>query len=331
MAEKNDQAPIVIKKVKKGGHDGHHGGAWKVAYADFVTAMMAFFLLLWLLNVTTEEQKIGIADYFAPASAAPTKSGSGGVLGGTVIAPDGQMRSTSGPPGISQTIPPPVVDSPDDETESDDENRVRLRGPTEAEPEPDSKESKTARSNAKRQADGKIEQQRLLEIAEAEREQRLFAETAEALRQAVQDSPDLQRLAESLVIDQTDEGLRIQIIDQDKLPMFELGSSQMLPQARKLFELIAKTVNKMPKQIAVTGHTDARPYANRAGYGNWELSSDRANASRRVLMELGVPAERITRVTGKAETDHLVPEDPLSPRNRRVSIVVLRERPAKGT
>ena len=331
MAEgKNDLAPI-IKKIKKGGHDGHHGGAWKVAYADFVTAMMAFFLLLWLLNVTTEEQKLGIADYFAPASVAATKSGAGGLLGGMVMAPDGQMRSTSGPPGIMMTIPPPVVDSPDDETEADEDNRSRQRGPTEAEPEPDSKESKLARANAKRQADGKQEQQRLAEIAEGEREQRQFAETAEAIRQAMQESAELQRLAESLVIDQTDEGLRIQIVDQDKLAMFELGSSQMLPQARRLFELIAKAVNKVPKRLAVTGHTDARPYANRAGYGNWELSSDRANSSRRVLLELGVPADRVTRVSGKADTEHLVPDDPFSPRNRRVTIVMLRDKPAKGT
>ena len=271
---KNDLAPI-IKKIKNGGHGRHHGGAWKVAYADFVTAMMAFFLLLWLLNVTTEEQKLGIADYFAPASVAASKSGSGGLLGGMVMAPEGQMRSTGGPPGIMMAIPPPVVDSPDDETEADEENQSRQRGPSEAEPEPDSKESKVARANAKRQADGKQEQQRLTEIAEGEREQRQFAETAEALRQAIQETTDLQRLAESVVIDQTDEGLRIQIVDQDKLAMFELGGSQMLPQARKLFEVIAKAVNKVPKRLAVTGHTDARPYANRVATA---IGSSRATA-----------------------------------------------------
>ena len=159
----------------------------------------------------------------------------------------------------------------------------------------------------------------------AQREEKMFAVAEKALRDAIAGTPELSRLADSLVIDQTDEGLRIQIIDQERFTMFPLGSSDMFGHTKKMLEQIAKVIVNLPNKIAVTGHTDATPYSKSSRYSNWELSTDRALASRRALLEYGLGAGRITRVVGKAAGEPLVPEDPTSPRNRRISMVLLRE------
>jgi chemotaxis protein MotB len=299
-----NQSVIIIKKRKKGGHDGHHGGAWKVAYADFVTAMMAFFLLLWLLNVTTSEQRKGIADYFSPASVARSTSGSGGVLGGLTITVPGAMVSAGSPmavetpvqsrPGEQATRPNPS----DDEDDYDQAGKSKER-PTEKE----------------------------LEDALAQREAQKFAEAERMLFETIGGIPELAHLAKNLVIDQTPEGLRIQIVDEANHTMFPLGSAQMFQQTRLLLEQVAKVVGQLPNRLSISGHTDATPFANGGtAYGNWELSSDRANASRRALVQAGIPEGRISTVVGRADRDHLVPDQPNSPRNRRIGIVLLRER-----
>jgi len=289
MANNATNAPIIIiKRKKKGGHAAHHGGAWKVAYADFVTAMMAFFLLLWLLNATTEEQKAGISDYFAPASVSRVASGGGGVLGGKSMTPDGAQRSQTS----AITIPMPA------ELDSDDKKTQSL--------------SDTLSED---------EQNKLL----AKREEERFDQAAEELRQAIQSVPELAKLAESLIIDYTPEGMRIQIVDQDKLSMFPLGSAVMYDYTRHLLLEVAKIIGKMPNRIAVTGHTDSTPYSRSSTYTNWELSTDRALASRRALLESGLMGDRIERVIGKADKEHIIPDEPNSPRNRRLSIVLLRE------
>jgi chemotaxis protein MotB len=306
---KQEKGALVIKKVKKGHHDDHHGGAWKVAYADFVTAMMAFFLLLWLLNVTTDVQKRGIADYFEPSlSLKSAPSGAGGMLGGRVIGTPGAALQNAAAPSISAPIP--AMRQPDDGDEGDDNG-----APTKADNPDDPNFEKRL----------------------AEREERQFAAAEHALRQAIQDVPDLKNLAENLVIDRTSEGLRIQLVDQDRNSMFALGSSEMSEPARKLMAQVAQVVQKLPNKISITGHTDSTPFnrGGRSGYGNWELSTERANASRRELNQAGLPPERIARVVGMADRDPLVADDPASPRNRRISIVLLREAkppaPAKGT
>lgn len=162
-------------------------------------------------------------------------------------------------------------------------------------------------------------------LALAEIEEQKFAAAEFALRQAIRDIPDLKNLADNLIIDRTPEGLRIQIVDQDKLSMFPLGSAEMADSARKLIALVSQVVKRLPNKLSITGHTDARPYATVRNYGNWELSADRANASRRELLIDGLPPERIEKVVGMAEPDPLVPEDRLSARNRRISIVLMRE------
>lgn len=281
--------PIIIKKVKKGGH-GHHGGAWKIAYADFVTAMMAFFLMLWLLNSVTEEQLEGIADYFAPTAVSDSSSGAGGMLGGQTIG-EGAMVDRTSSPSVSVELPPPTfTDEGEDLTE----------------PEAGASEEEFLQ-------------------AMAEREQEQFEKAKEALLDAVRSIPELEKFADSLLVDNTPEGLRIQIVDQEGLAMFPSGSPNMYGHTRALLDLVARVIQQLPQRISVTGHTDSTRFADGSNYSNWELSSDRALAARRVLVGSGVAAGRIDRVVGKADTEPLVEDDPSSARNRRISIILLRE------
>lgn len=280
--------PIIVKKIKKGG--GHHGGAWKVAYADFVTAMMAFFLLLWLLNVTTDEQKAGIAEYFDPnPRISQSTSGAGAILGGLTIAPEGaQVRDTA------PAVPP--------ESQLDAALRPGDTTLTQAE----------------------ISQQQL-EEEQRKREQAEFEKIEAELKQAIASSPELAELSKHLIIDMTPEGLRIQIVDQEGSSMFPSGSAQMYDRTRALMKQVADIIKGMPNQVSVRGHTDSVPYRGAGGYSNWELSTDRANASRRVLLESGLPENRLNNVLGKADTDHLMPDQPKDARNRRISIILLHD------
>ncbi len=281
-----DNQTIIIKKIKKSG-GGHHGGAWKIAYADFVTAMMAFFLLLWLLNSVTQDQLQGIADHFAPISTSKSTSGSGQILGGKVMGEQGAMDVSSSRASVSVDLPPPKAGSGGEQS-------------SDAPPS-------DAPSDASKQ-----------------QEQAQFDKAAEELRQAVESIPSLRRLAKSLLIDNTPEGLRIQIVDQKGLAMFPSGSSKMYLYTRKVLGLIAKVINTMPQKISIAGHTDSVKFHTNSGYSNWELSADRANASRRELEKLGVPFGRVAKVVGKADTEPLLPDDPKNARNRRISIILLR-------
>jgi chemotaxis protein MotB len=287
---KNDTAPIIVKKVKKVS-GGHHGGAWKVAYADFVTAMMAFFLLLWLLNVTTDEQKRGIADYFSPASLARQTSGSGGILGGATLSSEGAMTSQRSQVGLTLVLP-------SSETES------ATQGPKEGTPDEEQLDDLLAR-----------------------REEEQFATAEEALRQAIQTVPELQALSKNLLIDRTPEGMRIQIVDQAGKSMFPIGRAEMYGHTRQLLTLVADAIAQLPQRILIKGHTDATPYVTDSGYSNWELSTDRANSSRRALVRAGLTPERIDSVAGRADKDPLKPDRPFDPQNRRISIILLRENP----
>jgi chemotaxis protein MotB len=321
---KQGNGTIIVKKIKKGGHGGHHGGAWKVAYADFVTAMMAFFLLLWLLNVTTDVQKRGIADYFEPSLSVKSEhSGSGGILAGKAIGKPGAMPRDSVAPSVAMPIP--AERQPD---EGDDGEEAGNPSKLEQADDPQQAE-KTQPGDKTDRADFAARLDKITEAAAAksaaEREERQFAAAEFALRQAMQDIPDLQNLAENLVVDRTPEGLRIQIVDQDKTSMFALGSSEMAEPAKKLMALVTQVVQRLPNKLSVSGHTDATPFTRTGNYGNWELSADRANASRRALLAAGLPAERIARVVGLADRDPMVADEPNSPRNRRISMVLLHE------
>jgi chemotaxis protein MotB len=288
------ERPIIIKKVKKVVGGGHHGGAWKVAYADFVTAMMAFFLLMWLLNTTSPEQKQGIADYFAPASISSSTSGSGGILGGTSLGDDG--AKADGKMSVIQQMAPEAPD----------------------------KTTKDGQSSTSASLDSASED--ALRDALAKKEQDSFASAAQSLRQSLQEMPELAELSKQIMIDQTPEGLRIQLIDQDGRSMFKENSREPNDRARILLRAISKVINQLPNRITISGHTSASAAGKRAD-SDWALSAERADASRQVLRAAGVDEDRIYQVSGKANSEPLYADDPTLPGNRRISIVLLREKP----
>lgn len=294
MAQENER-PILIKRVKKV-QGGGHSSAWKVAYADFTTAMMAFFMLLWLLNVTTDEQRQGLADYFAPTSASSSgSSGSGGVLGGTALSRDGSMNSGA----VILTMPKPSDTASGTSTGRGEETSIEKveRPPVE------------------------------WEEAIAEQENLMFEELEAELRQAIQELPELAELADHLVIDITADGLQIQIIDRDNRSMFKSASAELYDYARLLLSQIAGRIRSVPNRLMITGHTDAQNYARGADYTNWELSADRANAARRVIRGNGVFEDRFAAVRGQAATEPLLPDQPRRAENRRITILLLREAP----
>jgi chemotaxis protein MotB len=289
------EQPIIIKKIKKGGGHGHHGGAWKVAYADFVTAMMAFFLLMWLINTTSPEQKRGIADYFAPASVSQTMSGAGGILGGSALGADGSKSA-----GSSDVI---------------EELAPSSRNPNDG----DSKDASSGKTPDEAAAAAMAE-------AQAKREEAAFQSAAQSLRQAMQSMPELAELSKNIIIDETPEGLRIQLVDQEGRSMFNPAQAQPNDRARLLLRAVAKVVNQLPNRISIYGHTSASPNGAKPE-GDWALSSARADSSRRVLQGAGVDADRVYQVSGKAASEPLYPDDPMLPGNRRIAIVLLREAP----
>jgi chemotaxis protein MotB len=283
------EAPtIIIKKIKKGGHGGHHGGAWKVAYADFVTAMMAFFLLMWLINTTSPEQKRGIADYFAPASVSETTSGSGGILGGAALASSGSKSSGSKDviEALAPEAPPNVTDTGQSQNQSQNSS-----------------------AGTQDKADDAA-----------------LTSAAQSLKQAMQDMPELTELSKQIIVDQTPEGLRVQLVDQEGRSMFKEGSAEPNDRAKVLLQAVAKVINKLPNRITIAGHTSADAGGVKPT-SDWALSSARADASRQILQDAGVDADRIYQVAGKAASDPLYPDDPLLPGNRRITIVLLREAP----
>jgi chemotaxis protein MotB len=270
--------PIIIKRIKKGGHAAH-GGAWKIAYADFVTAMMAFFLLMWLLGSTTEGDKKGIADYFAsPLKLALLASGTGAGDAAHVIKGGGQdlSRSTG------------QVKRGDVEAPKDTVNLHQL----------------------------KAEQIRA-EVARLESLQK-------KVEDALAGNPELKAMAAQIRMEMTADGLRIQILDEDGRPMFASGNAAVQPYMRRLLQVMGEILATVPNRLTLEGHTDAQPFASGdRSYGNWELSADRANASRRELLAGGLPEEQVLRVQGLAASHPFDRRDPLSPANRRISIVVM--------
>jgi chemotaxis protein MotB len=315
MADSNER-PIIIKKVIKVTGHGHHGGSWKVAYADFVTAMMAFFLLLWLLNVTTDEKKMGIADYFAPASISRQQSGGGGVLGGTAMTVNGALKTATAPQTVVVNVDTPMREENQGGEKDADKDKEHDK---DFDKQKDKDKDKDFDRPSAKPNDAAIQK------AVTEREQKVFEETAERLRMALANNPELDGLAKHLLIDQTPEGLRIQIVDQDRESMFPVGSAKVPDRTRQLLVNIARVMDRLPNRVSITGYTDSTPYRSENGYGNWELSADRANASRRMLIDSGLAAQRVVQVTGKADTEPLFPTDPSQPGNRRIAIVLLRE------
>jgi chemotaxis protein MotB len=361
-----ERASIVIRKeeIVQG---GHHGGAWKVAYADFVTAMMAFFLLMWLLNATTEAQRRGLADYFTPSNVlSHASSGTGRPFGGHTPYDHGEMVSDRGaltvrpgqapsvpdiddpdsdqpPDALHPATPPPVAGEADRPKQAlgNADAQVDQAGPKAPgggraaiqgqSPSQAAYLANAAPTNAPLANTPSLSQANDAALrAEAERrEQAAFAQAAEQIRDAVRGDPDLAGLLKQLAIDQTPEGLRIQLLDEEQLPMFATGSAAPNERARQLLQKIAPVLAKMPEAISIAGHTDAAPFRG-DGRTNWDLSADRANATRRLLAESGLQEGRFRSVTGNADRDPLLPADPLAAVNRRIAIVVLRGARPRG-
>ncbi len=297
-----DARPIIIRREEVSG-GGHHGGAWKVAYADFVTAMMAFFLLMWLLNATTEEQRKGLADYFSPmASTTRNTSGSGSPWGGKTVNSDGSLASDKGAMRIQNGNYPVTLEEEDEDADTPSMRPGPL--PTKTPPQvPVS--GQQAAGAAQRQA---------------------FESAAEQIKAAVKADAGLGELGHQLAIDITPEGLRIQIMDEDRLPMFANGSTQPNERARLLLQKVAPVLARLPESISIYGHTDAAPYKS-TDRGNWELSAERANATRRLLVDGGLAENRLRGVTGLADREPLLPADPFAAANRRIAIIVHRQAP----
>ncbi len=297
MASATNQRPIIIKKIKKVVGGGHHGGAWKVAYADFVTAMMAFFLLMWLINTTSPEQRRGIAEFFAPASVSRASSGSGGLLAGTSFEEEGALHGRAAQ--VAQAA------QPQNTSHASDENPTQ--GETAAGGEQSPNEEALARARTMR------------ESAE-------FSRAEIAIRQAMQDMPDVAELSRNVIVEQTPEGLRIQIVDQEGRSMFNPGQAQPNDRARRLLAAISGVIEQLPNRITISGHTDGSAPGGRYA-SNFELSADRANAARRILMAQGLSAERVYQVAGRADSEPMFADDPTLPGNRRIAITLLREAP----
>lgn len=293
MSDEEALEPLILKKKLKGADDAH-GGAWKVAYADFVTAMMAFFLLLWLLNATTNEQKQGLSEYFQPTTVTSgDESGSGGLLGGLAVTALGNLRSAGSPPTV--TIPIPSAGGPK-------ERRGKAEAAlTSEEPNPDS-----------------------TNFEARQREEEAFQQAQADLRLAVERSEELSQFQDSLLIDETPEGLRIQLIDREKVTMFKPGSAVFTPYFEALLQIITRIIARFPNPVSISGHTDSAPLPPGATYSNWELSGDRANTARRTMVKAGLPETRIADVVGRADTEHIFPKEPNAASNRRVSILLVR-------
>ena len=270
---------VFVKRISRRSEHVQHTGAWKIAYADFVTAMMAFFLMLWLLYSVEQESLEGIANYFAPTTLSDSKSGSGGILAGQTISDEGAEVNVRAKPTIVLDVPPPKTGIGGEDLNQEQAEKV---------------------------------------------EENQFNESKKELEKTLSQSAGLDALKKSLLVDVTPDGLRIQIVDRNGLPLFQSGSSYPLDRTVKLLKLAKFIMDKLPQKISITGHTDSVKYGSGADYTNWELSVDRANSARRILIALGLSEDRLDRVEGKSSTEPLLRDNPKDPQNRRLSIVILR-------
>ncbi|WAT15374.1 flagellar motor protein MotB [Xanthomonas fragariae] len=273
------KSTVVIRRIKKVQGGGHHGGAWKVAFADFVTAMMAFFLVLWLMAATTKEQRAAISEYFRNPSP----------LSGKSPAPSPGMN---GPGGASTSM-------------------IKLGGTADM--------AKGQKDEMGRKRDNAVDSN---EDSRAKDKQRLEA-LMQDLKEAIDKSQALEPFKDQLLLDLTPDGLRIQIVDKQNRPMFDIGRDQLKPYTVDILRELSSFINQVPNHISITGHTDTTAYSSDTGYTNWELSADRANAARRTLVNSGMADAKVARVVGLSSSVLFDKTNPQNPINRRISIVVM--------
>ena len=289
-------APIIVKKIIDEGHAGAHGGAWKIALADMMTAMMAFFLLMWLLGATNADQRKAIADYFKPTSVTKAAitvnntSGSTGLMGGQSIIDETALPQASAQTGLLQVL------QPRENTGSKDSDKDKDR--TDA-----------------------LSQEEKARIA-GESDKANFEKLEKELKEKMSQDSELSKLKENVVFAREKEGLRIEIIDKADFSMFGLGNTKLTSKSQGLIEEIARSLAGMPNNLKVRGHTDALAFAG-TDRNNWSLSAERADITRQIITKKGVDEKRIARIEGVADREPFVASDPLDPRNRRISITVL--------
>ncbi|GAB2884109.1 flagellar motor protein MotB [Uliginosibacterium flavum] len=308
----DNQQPIIVKRIKKGG-GGAHGGAWKIAYADFVTAMMAFFLLMWLLGSTTKGDLKGIADHFqsplklsmagGPGTGSSNSPLSGGGTDLTKSVGDAARGSYKEPRKISEVKIIPA----DSKLAPGQAKKLTLA------------EQEAADKQAEKQAEQKEQQ---------EKAERILLQDLKAKAEAmIEASVDLRQFKRQLLLDITSEGLRIQIVDEQNRPMFDTSSAEMKPYTKGIVRAIGQVLNQVENRVSISGHTDAAQYAGgNRGFSNWELSANRANASRRELILGGMDERKIMRVVGLSSTIPLDRNDPYSAINRRITLIVMNKR-----
>ncbi len=309
MSSKKDERPIIIVKRVKRGDDHPHGGAWKVAYADFVTSMMAFFLVMWLIASVDKDQRAAIFNYFKNPSMeqgksvrpAPGQLGPGGAST-SVISLGGALDVHRSPTALSTGlgIPRPQI-APRDQS-AVQPNEGAAQGP----------QTGTAPTTLD-------EARRITEEAEHHKLESLMVE----LRQAIDQSQALKPFKDQLLLDITPEGLRIQIVDAQNRPMFDLGSAKLETYTAEILRELAPYLNSVPNRLSLSGHTDTTPYLAQAGYNNWDLSADRANAARRALEAGGLASDKVTRIVGLSSAALFDKVNPRAAVNRRISIIVM--------
>ena len=312
-------APVIIIKKIEDGHGGAHGGAWKIALADMMTAMMAFFLLMWLLGASNADQRKSIADYFKPTSHSLTPvgqlAGSNGVLGGrSIIDPDAfpyAMRQT----GLLERLTPKSEGGPNPDTDPGPENENEAKDPT----------SGTGKSEGGSDPDQLTKEQRK-EIAE-QQDKENFEKLEKDIKEKLAENKKFEQIKDQVSITRDKEGLRIEIIDKADFAMFPSAGVSMQGKAAALIGEVAASLADMPNKVAIRGHTDAVPFQNPEGKNNWTLSAERAEVTRQLLQKKGIKEERFTRIEGVADTDPFNPKDKFDPRNRRMSITVLNQDP----
>ena len=303
--EADEDAPVVvapsitIKKIMDDGHGGAHGGAWKIALADMMTAMMAFFLLMWLLGASNADQRKSVADYFKPTSQSNVTmgklAGSDGMLGGSsVIDTDGFPFSAKQTNMLNMVTP------------------RSQGGPTENDPSPNGADSKESGQDGDPGKKGK-------DAAD----QANFDKMEKDIKEAMAQNPKLENLKDQVKFARDKDGLRIEIIDKADFAMFGLGSTSMTPRAQALLAEVGKTLESLPNKVAIRGHTDSVKFANTDGKNNWALSAERAEETRKIIGKKGIPDSRFAKIEGVADTAPYNPNDPKDPRNRRISITVM--------
>lgn len=314
MRDKTKMPPIIVKRRRHFEEEDENHGTWKIAYADFTTAMMAFFLLMWLVSVISETQREGLTDYFNPVAVSRSNSGGEGMLDGRSIDTQGSLTSQNaeGTRAVPVSAPPVV-------SEIGDEERAPYVGDDLTVPEGLGEKPLPGQDTETAAAFEALS-------AAAQTETAAFDRLEERILNAIESDPAMQDLLAAVLFERTPEGLRIQLTDQHGFSMFEVGGTAPKERARKLLGLVGMALSRVPNQVVIEGHTDARAYAGE-GYSNWELSAGRANAARRLLVANGVAATRVDRVEGSADRRPLVREDALDPRNRRIAVEVLRQTP----